>query len=178
VQAIRPNRPLHKALSRGGSFGKPAECPEMIFAWLVRNTERLVPELRYHEVKAGRLTVWIAYKDGEVGVGKVNLEVPADRFDLLLDAGRVCLRQAWRARAVGMRMHLIAEQLIPRASAQLGLFEGPSNHPEAIEALKETVNQRHGRYALRSAATLWLPDVYADRTQQFDICDVRGKICF
>jgi nucleotidyltransferase/DNA polymerase involved in DNA repair len=54
VQSIHLKRPAHKALSRGGSFGEPALEPEVLYAWLVRNLERLIEELHYHPVLAGR----------------------------------------------------------------------------------------------------------------------------
>ena len=40
------------------------------------------------------------------------------------------------------------------------------------------VNDKHGRFVLRSAATLPLNAIYADRANEYDICDVRGKVCF
>ena len=67
VQPIHPQRPLHKALSRGGSFGEATAEPVVLYAWLVRNLERLIEELEFHAVLAGRLTVWVAYKNGPVG---------------------------------------------------------------------------------------------------------------
>ena len=59
----------------------------VLFAWLVRNLERLIEELEYHGVAPGRLTVYLNYKDGRTGVGQATLPVPTDRFDLLLDVG-------------------------------------------------------------------------------------------
>ena len=44
--------------------------------------------------------------------------------------------------------------------------------------VKREVNAEMGRFALRSGATLPLADVYRDEAQGYDICDVRGKICF
>jgi nucleotidyltransferase/DNA polymerase involved in DNA repair len=178
VQAIRPERPLHKALSRGGSLGEASADPVVLYAWLVRNLERLIEELEFHEVRAGKFTVWMAYKDGQVGVGSTNLEVPTDRFDLLLDAARPCLRRAWVPRVAAARMHLIAERLTPRSSSPLGLFIRETPRHEALARLKREVNGRHGRFALRSAATLPLVQIYRDGSNGYDICDVRGKICF
>jgi len=43
---------------------------------------------------------------------------------------------------------------------------------------KRLVNERCGRFKVRSAATLYLPTVYRDPANGFDICDVRGKVCF
>jgi DNA polymerase V len=180
VTPIHPKRPLHKALSRGGSFGEAIVDPNRLYAWLVRNVERLIEELEYHAVLAGRLTVWIAYKDGQAGLGQANLVVPTDRFDLLLDAARPCLRAAWIPRVRAERMQVIAEGLMFRHERPLALFDPPtvSARAEAIASLKRAVNVKHGRFLLRSAATLPLVEIYRDSANGYDICDVRGKSCF
>jgi len=178
VRPIHPKRPAHKVLSRGGSFGESSANPVILYAWLVRNLERLIEELEFHAVLAGRLTVWVGYRDGRVGVGQTSLSVPSDRFDLLLDAARPCLRRAWVPRVLAARMHLIAERLTPRGQAPLGLFEPPGASAEAVARVKREVNARHGRFVLRSAATLPLAPIYRDTANAYDICDVRGKVCF
>ncbi len=179
VQAIHTRRPLHKALSRGGSFGESTSEPIILYAWLVRNLERLIEELHFHETLTERLTIWVAYKSGDAGLGQMDLEVPTDRFDFLLDAARVCLRRAWIPRTQATRMHIIAERLRPKSDGQRGLFEPPgAPRAEAIARIKREVNVRHGRFALRSAATLPLKAIYGDGANSYDICDVRGKICF
>jgi DNA polymerase V len=178
VLPLHPQRPLHKVLSRGGSFGEPAADPATLWAWLVRNLERLIEELEYHEVCLGKLTVWVGYKNGQAGVGQARLTAPSQRFDLLLDAARACLRRAWVPRAAAGRMHLIAENLVPTCQAQLGLFEPDRGQADAIAHLKRAINERHGRFVLRSAATLPLPEIYRDTANAFDICDVCGKMCF
>jgi DNA polymerase V len=76
------------------------------------------------------------------------------------------------------RMHLFAERLTPKGSKQLGLFDPPGDRAEMVALLKREVNARHGRFVLRSAATLALPNIYRDKSNEYDICDVRGKICF
>src|SRR3954471_18137386 len=57
VQPIHPARPAHKALSRGGSFGEATRDPIILYAWLVRNLERLIEELEFHGVTAGRVSL-------------------------------------------------------------------------------------------------------------------------
>ena len=101
VQPIHTRRPAHKALSRGGSFGESTAEPVVLYAWLIRNLERLIEELEYHGVAAGRLTVCLVYKNGQSGVGQATLPVPSDRFDILLEAARPCLRKAWIPRGPG-----------------------------------------------------------------------------
>jgi DNA polymerase V len=180
VTPIHPKRPLHKALARGGSFGEATMAPTVLYAWLVRNIERLIEELEYHTLLAGRLTVSVVYKDGQAGVGQVNLTVPTDRFDLLLDAARPCLRRAWIPHVRATHMHVIAEGLMFRHERPLALFDPPAVacRAETIARLKREVNAHHGRFLLRSAATLPLASIYRDTANGYDICDVRGKSCF
>jgi DNA polymerase V len=123
------------------------------------------------------MAVWVGYRDGRAGEGRAALEFPSDRFDVLLDAYRPCLRRAWLPRVPASRMHLFAEDLRPHAERQLGLFDR-DEAADAATSLKQEVNRKHGRFALRSGATLPLGVIYADRANAFDICDVHGKMCF
>jgi DNA polymerase V len=175
---ILADRPRHKVISRGGSLGESTDRPSVLWAWYVRNLERLVEELEYYEVLAGKLTVWMAYRSGEAGVGSASMVTPTDRFDALLDAGRSCVRRAWIPRASAMRMHLFAEDLRLRTDRQLGLFEPTDSRAEALARVKHEINSRLGRFALRSGATLPLHAIYRDTSNGWDICDVKGKTCF
>ncbi len=171
-------RPPHKILSRGGSLGGATEQPERMYAWLARNVERLVEELEFHVVRAGALTVYIGHKDGSAGCVRMILPAHTDRFDLLMEAARPALAKAWSADRPAIRMHIIASQLRRPGFVQLGLFDPPAERAAAVARLKREVNAEVGRFTLRSGATLPLADIYRDEAQSYDICDVRGKICF
>ncbi|HTU90973.1 MAG TPA: nucleotidyltransferase [Gemmataceae bacterium] len=171
-------RPPHKILSRGGSLGEAAERPERVYAWLARNVERLVEELEFHVVRAGALSVYVGHKDGSAGFARMLLPAHTNRFDLLMAAARPALAKAWSPDRPATRMHVIASQLRRPGFVQLGLFDAPPEQAEAVARLKREVNAEMGRFALRSGATLPLADVYRDEAQSYDICDVRGKICF
>jgi nucleotidyltransferase/DNA polymerase involved in DNA repair len=178
VIPLHPARPLHKILSRGGSFGESTAQPLVLWGWLVRNLERLIEELEWHDVCAGKLAVWVGYGDGRFGMGQARLAAPSQRFDVLLEDARPCLRAAWIPRVPANRMHLFAEHLVARQRVQLGLFQKPDSRAETIARLKRVANDRHGRFALRSAATLALGAIYDDEANEWDICDVKGKMCF
>jgi nucleotidyltransferase/DNA polymerase involved in DNA repair len=178
VQPLYTERPPHKVLSRGGSLGGPTADPDRLHAWLARNTERLVEELEYHAVAAGRLQVIIMHWNGGTGAHEIDLAQPTDRFDRLLDAGKQCFVRSWVPGVAASRMHLIATRLRRPGFVQQGLFEPPERQARAIAKLKREVNAKVGRFALRSGATLPLYDVYRDREQGYDVCDIRGKMCF
>ena len=178
VLPIRTQRIPHKTLSRGGSLGEPTDRPTVLFAWLVRHLERLIEELEFHQVRTARVMTWIAYRDGRVGEGRAGLMTPSDRFDVLLDAFRPCLRQSWIPRGVASKMQLFAEQLTPRTLTQLSLFDRETDRTDRLAAVKREINSTQKRFAIRSAATLPLVEVYRDKTNEYDICDIRGKVCF
>ena len=58
------------------------------------------------------------------------------------------------------------------------LFEGASERSKTLQTLKKSINEKAGRFAVRSGATLPLQHVYDDPANEWDICDVRGKTCF
>jgi len=183
VEPLQPRRPPHRAISRGGSLGAGGDDSAYLHGWLVRNLERLIEELEFHEVRAGRLTLWLGFRDGRWGQRTHVPIAPTDRFDWLLEGTAPLLEAILKAHPRGWanRMHLIAEELEPRGVVQLGLFDPPQvrARAETIADLKRRVNQRHGRFALRSGATLALGrELYHDPAHQYDICDVRGKFCF
>jgi hypothetical protein len=75
-------------------------------------------------------------------------------------------------------MHLIATELRPPGHVQGSLFDAPPERSAALARLKREVNAVCGRFSLRSGATLFANDLYQDEANDFDICDVRGKLCF
>jgi nucleotidyltransferase/DNA polymerase involved in DNA repair len=178
VRPLHTERPPHKALSRGGSLGESTADPDRLNAWLARNTERLVEELEYHVVAAGRLQVYMGHKDATGGACEIDLAQPTDRFDRLMEAGKFCLARAWVPGRAVNRMHLIATHLRRPGFVQQGLFEPPDGQARAVARVKREVNAKVGRFAVRSGATLPLYDVYRDHEQGYDVCDIRGKMCF
>ena len=178
VTPVRPERPAHKALGRGGSLMGNVLDPRVLWAWCVRHVERLIEELRYHGVRADALGVEVCWKGGGATTGGAPLDAPTDRFDALLDAARVALRRAYVPRATATHLHVLAPRLRPARGQQLTLFAAPDPKLERLARAKAAVNDKLGRFKVRSAATLYLPAVYADPANDLDICDVRGKVCF
>ncbi len=178
VLPLSTERPPHKMLSRGGSLGVATGDPVRLRGWLARNVERLVEVMEARVVRAGALSVYLAHKGGGEGFGRVELPAPTDRFDLLLEAGEFCLRRAWKPGREANRMHVTASQLRRPGYTQRGLFDPPEPRARAVAEVKRGINARLGRFTLRSGATLPLPDVYRDEYQNYDICDISGKLCF
>jgi hypothetical protein len=104
VQPFHTDRPPHKMLSRGGSLGESTADPDRLLAWVARNLERLIEELEWHAVKAGRLHVWLGYANGGSAEANAPLLAPTDRFGLRRQeanaAKRLCPKQFVRGSGV------------------------------------------------------------------------------
>lgn len=179
VLSLQTSRPAHQRISRGGSLGGATCDPARIQGWLYRNVERLIEELDFHRVRAGRLVLSLAYKDGGGSGRRVTLPQPTADFELLGRCGSALLYEAWDNRSLVSHMHLDAERLEALQQRQMLLFEREKSAQQtASEEVKAKINGQFGRFAIRSAATLPIDDIYADPTNGFDICDIRDKMCF
>jgi DNA polymerase V len=177
-QPLHTRRPAHKMLARGGSLGETTADHDRVWAWAVRNLERLIEELDYHQVNVGRLGVWLGCIDDFSVATDVRLDAPSARFDLLLEALREGIRRTWVPGRFIMRMNIMASDLHCRHETQLGLFDPPAARDHALAEVKKQVHARVGRFKLRSGVTLPLKANYDDPAQCYDICDIRGKQCF
>ena len=98
--------------------------PDVLYAWLVRNLERLIEELQFHEVRPSTLNIAIAYHDAGGVFERVPLPVPSDQFHILLEAARHGSTHCYRPRQIATHMHVIASGL-RSGPQQLSLFEPP-----------------------------------------------------
>jgi DNA polymerase V len=178
VGAIRTQRTPHRMISRGGSLAGRVTDPYTLYGWLIRNVERLIEELQYHEVRTRELTVYLSCSDADSLGATVPFGTPTDRFDLLADAAKLGLRRAWRPGAPCTHLHLIASKLVRGTKWQGDLFELPDPRHDAIARVKRAINREFGRFKLRSGATLYSNAFYADPANEHDVCDIRGKFCF
>lgn len=175
VIPITPERPRHRLLARGGWLGVPVSDAARLSAWLVRHTERLVEALLFHDYVCSRLGLQLEIRGcGFVG-DAVELSTATASSAALLPAGKLLLARLWRPGMTATRMNVMADRLAVRGERQLSLF---ADDDERIDRLKSLVNGRCGRFALRSAETLPLDDVYRDTANDYDICDIYGKSCF
>jgi len=174
---LNTTRTAHKNLSRGGSLGMATADPERLTGWVARNAERLVEALDYHGVYCEQLAMSLGFKDGGSAARQTSLAATAGFQSLYLASLRL-LASCWPAGRVVSYMHLIAEKLTARQDAQRNLFGESDPRQQASDRVKRSINQRLGRFAIRSGATLPLDDIYRDATNSHDICDVYGKTCF
>lgn len=175
---IRPERTAHKMISRGGSLAGRVRDPFTLYGWLTRNVERLIEELHYHTVRPRTLTVYLSYHDANSQQASVKFPAPTDAFADILDAAKAGLKACWRPGQTATHLHLIASDLIRPAGWFRTLFDMPDEKAERVAAVKREINDKLGRFKIRSGATLFANDFYQDKANEYDVCDIRGKFCF
>ena len=176
VLAVSPQRPRHKFIARGGSLGRATSDDARLRAFVVRNTERLIEALNFYKLGCDQLILDLSFRPTGGAVLRDNLMSTSWCFEELgLSAIRL-LDRCWRGQPVHY-MHVIAGRLRDRRHAQRSLFDDDTASG-AVDKLKHDINDAMGRFAIRSAATLPLVDVYSDPANDFDICDIYGKSCF
>ena len=75
-------------------------------------------------------------------------------------------------------MHLFAEDLTPSCRRQLGLFDPDGDRAEAVAKVKREINAAARPVRRPECGHAAAGGVYADPPNEYDICDVRGKMCF
>lgn len=176
VVPIQQTRPEHKLVSRGGSIGAASSDPARVQAFVVRNAERLVEALNHYRIVCDSLTLSLSFTHGPERGARVSMLGSTADFEPISQAALWLLPRVWQPDGAAVHyMHLIAGGLRPSARRQLSLF---GNEPGKITAIKRTINQAVGRFAIQTALTLPLRDVRRDPANDYDICDVYGKTCF
>ena len=179
VLPVQTKRPEHKFISRGGSIGRASNDPQRVKAFIVRNVERLVEALDHYRLACDQLTLTLLFRDAPERSSRRSLLGTTADFERLAAAALEMMPEAWRPHHASVHyMHVIAGSLWTKEHRQLGLFDTDHHASSAIADVKQQINTRLGRFALRTGSTLPLADVYADPANEYDICDIHGKMCF
>jgi DNA polymerase V len=177
VTPIHTKRVPHRRIARGGSMGKATRDPARVTAWLYRNTERLIEALDHHGVVCLQLSLELTDRRGLYLTKRLRLPAATSDYTAISQTAMSMLHELWHGEIL-QYMHLTAEQLTTRDQCQQGLFDQPNQRDRDIAAVKRSINDRIGRFAVRAGSTLALGDFYDDPTCDYDICDIHGKSCF
>ncbi|MCC7085550.1 MAG: nucleotidyltransferase [Pirellulales bacterium] len=177
VTRINPARLPHKFISRGGSVGKATSDPALCRAWIVRNVERLIEALDFHLVYCELLSLAVEFKDASAAGFRLHLPYATADYDPIASAALQMWERCGQGKTLAY-MHVIAGGLTSRRCFQRGLFDQPTPEERRIADAKRRINERVGRFALRSGVTLPLIELYTDPANNYEVCDIQGKTCF
>ena len=132
VLPIVEQRPLNKAIARGGSMGGATLDPYRVWGWCVRNLERLIEALDHHCVYCDVLALSLSDKEGRRTFARSVLPETTTDFFELAEELELLLDRAWKAGQRVSYMHVIAEKLSTRSCYQLGLFSDASPKKRSV----------------------------------------------
>jgi DNA polymerase V len=124
-----------------------------------------------------QIALQVEFKDGTAAARRANLSSATADYGQIVSAVLQLWKQIWNGQTLSY-MHVLAERLSSRRCFQRGLFDQPTKQQQAVADAKRKINERIGRFALRSAATLPLVQLYGDRANNYEVCDIHGKTCF
>lgn len=178
-------KPRNQFIARGGSIGRATRDPIRVEAFVVRNAERLVEALDHYHLACEQVTLDLHFSDAPGRAQRACLHGGHSEPEVIRQAALWLLEQLWQPNVGSVRyMHVIAGRLTNRAVRQrslLDLDKAKTESPEklaAVAGVQQLINDRIGRFALRSGSTLPLTDIHADPANDYDICDIYGKSCF
>ncbi|MBD3360391.1 nucleotidyltransferase [Candidatus Peregrinibacteria bacterium] len=175
---IRSKRPERKAMSRGCSLWGYHNDPNYVWAFLVRNLERLADGLFKEEMEILNLTVLLVSSDGQALKQVEKLPDFTNDYFALINALRRGFWTLFTKKRKYTSVHLFGDPLRTVKGKQLNLFEKKNSKNEKIVKIKQQINRKYGMYCVRSGATAYIPEVFEDKTSDFEISDIEGKFCF
>lgn len=178
ILPVRNERPQRKSISRGGSLSGVKKDKNIIFAFLVRNMERLVDSIVAQKIEVKKLVLLIISSSGNVFKGEVLLSDYTSSFTLIFAEFKKIFLRIFNELYSYSGLHLIAEEIRGLYLKQLNLFDFETVKLKKISTIKEKINAKFGVFALRMADTAYINDVFADDANNFEVSDMDKKFCF
>jgi len=178
ILPIVTERPERKAVGRGGSIGKAASDRNIIYANLIRNLERLTEALFKYRLETNCLAVILQDTNMHFYSNKAHLPDYSSDFHSFLLPMRETFAKIYSRFTKYRATHLLATPVKNINTKQLNLFYKKDPKKDKLREIQRQINEKHGRFTLRSGSTLHIPDTYNDIHNDHDICDIEGKICF
>lgn len=178
ILEIKDVRPQRKVISRGGSLWGHHKDPKYIFGFLMRNLERFCESLLKEEVEVKNFTLVLV--DGKDGSTKYSQELPdyTNDFEMMTLALKKAFKELFVPGNTYSYCHLIGAPIRSISGKQLSFFELSDPQKNKLYKVKQLINSEHGLFTVRSASTAYANKVFHDKTSDYEIVDIEGKICF
>lgn len=175
VQNVLPDR---KVLSRGGSIWGHHKDRDYVWGFLVRNLERFAETLWRRGYLVDNLGISLRTSDGHAFCDSYKFNRNTDSYFDLLKILKGLFSSTFKKGFSYREVHVFSKNLNTVYGSQMNLFDNGAIKERRIVKIKNKVNERFGSFTLRSGATAFCPEVFRDRTSDYEICDLDGKVCF
>lgn len=178
LSPLQTELPLRKTLSRGGQLWGVQNDPKIIYGFLARNMERFIESLWHGNLQARNFVIFMVTEKNEFLRWEERFDDYTDSFQDFQGALHTGFQKLYRKGQGYGAVHLASTQLRAPLPAQQNLFKTEDPKAIRLKALRQELTQRYGAFTVRSAATAFVPEVFADSASNYEICDIDGKICF
>lgn len=175
---IKNERPQRKMISRGGSLWGYHKDPKYVFGFLVRNLERFCESLLSEKVEIKNFVLVLIDKEGFEYKFSDEMSDFTQDFNIILNSLKHGFRKIFKVGKLYGYCHLIGFPVRSVCGKQLNFFEYGDERRSKIHDLKQQVNSHFGLFTLRSASTAYASTVFGDKTSDYEITDIKGKLCF
>lgn len=175
---VRTVKPLPKMVSRGGGIAGNSSDLDYIYAFLVRNLERLHEALWRYRIELKNFSVILQNSEGCYFTKQFLLPDYSSDFEQLLYYVKAALNQLYSSRKKYRAVFLMGTDICSKDLKQLNLFNAPDLRKSKFNELKNLINNKLGNFVVRSAATESAPMIYRDVNSNYEITDIYGKYCF
>ncbi len=170
--------PERKMLSRGGSIWGHHADPKYVWGFLVRNLERLIDVLWKEDLEASCLVLKLRTSCGRYFQTVESFDVHTQLYSDFLKILKKAFLKIFNGNFTYCYVHIVVTDLRNVKGKQMILFNRSSEKEKNMQTLKKKLNQKFGLFKVRSAATAYIPAVFKDKTSDYEICDIEGKVCF
>jgi nucleotidyltransferase/DNA polymerase involved in DNA repair len=170
--------PVRKSLSRGGQLWGVQRDPKVVYGFLMRNLERFLESLWAGQWKTKHFLLFLVTEKNEFLRAEYFFDDYTDNYQELLRALHETFKKLYRPGIGYGAVHLASTSLCAPLPAQQNLFKKDDPRAALLKSAKQEIAQRFGSFTLRSAATAFVPEIFADAASNYEICDIDGKICF
>lgn len=175
---VRTQKSLPKMLSRGGGIAGNSSNEDYIYAFLLRNLERLCEAAWRYRIEFKNF--YVILQDCQSDSDSKYFELPdyTGDFEQLLCYVKIAMSKLYSPRKKYRAVFLIGTDIRSADIKQLNLFSISDPRKFAFKELKNIINAKFGNFTVRSAATASAPEIYRDVNSNYEITDIHGKFCF
>ncbi|MDX9971256.1 MAG: DNA polymerase IV [Candidatus Gracilibacteria bacterium] len=178
VLPVRNERPRRKGVSRGGSlFGAKSE-KNIVFAFMVRNIEKLCDALLKQKLEIKNLVLFLVTDSGFFLKGEGILLDFTNSFSVILEEFKAIFYRVFSGFYKYKGLHVMGFNIRDFSPKQLSIFDFSGEKGRKMDKIRESVLKKHGLFAVRSANTAYINDVFRDDASNFEISDMDKKFCF
>jgi len=178
ILPVRGERPQRKGISRGGSLYGMSSNRNIVYAFLLRNLEKMVFAMNEQGIELKKISLVLIDSNGRFFKSSSVLMDYSSSYFLLLEALKLCFFKIFNNNISYKALHIVGEDIINSSLKQLNLFSFEEEKFKKMSKIKNSICKKFGVFSIRDASTAYINEVFKDDASNFEISDSSKKFCF